>query len=70
MQARLNMAEVELSALDRQCLSQRLASLEIARQQGAAWTVRRNRAAVTITWRFTAEDASIKLKHLYPSILA
>lgn len=64
----LNMAEIELSALDRQCLSQRLASLEIAAQQVAAWTVRRNRAAVTIQWRFTAEDASIKLKHLYPSI--
>jgi len=66
----LNMAEIELSALDRQCLSQRLASLEIAAQQVAAWTARRNQAAVTIQWRFTAEDASIKLKHLYPSILA
>jgi transposase len=64
----LNMAEIELSALDRQCLSQRLASLEIAARQVAAWTTRRNRAAVTIQWRFTAEDASIKLKHLYPSI--
>jgi hypothetical protein len=64
----LNMAEIELSALDRQCLSQRLASLEIATQQVAAWTARRNRASVTIQWRFTAEDASIKLKHLYPSI--
>ncbi|MFL5664013.1 MAG: IS630 family transposase [Ktedonobacteraceae bacterium] len=64
----LNMAEIELSALDRQCLSQRLASLEIAQQQVAAWTTRRNQQQVTITWRFTAEDASIKLKHLYPSI--
>ena len=64
----LNMAEIELSALDRQCLSQRLASLEIASQQVAAWTQRRNQAKVTISWRFTAEDASIKLKHLYPSI--
>ena len=64
----LNMAEIELSALDRQCLSQRLASLEIATQQVAAWTTRRNQQQVTINWRFTAEDASIKLKHLYPSI--
>ncbi len=64
----LNMAEIELSALDRQCLSQHLASLDIARRHIAAWTRRRNRASVTITWRFTAEDASIKLKHLYPSI--
>lgn len=64
----LNMAEIELSALDRQCLSQRLPSLQVAQQQVTAWTARRNRAAVTINWRFTAEDASIKLKHLYPSI--
>jgi hypothetical protein len=64
----LNMAEIELSALDRQCLSQRLPSLEVASQQVTAWTTRRNRASVTINWRFTAEDASIKLKHLYPSI--
>ena len=62
------MAEIELSALDRQCLSQRLASLELAGQQVAAWTTRRNQQQVTINWRFTAEDASIKLKHLYPSI--
>jgi hypothetical protein len=64
----LNMAEIELSALDRQCLSQRLSSLEMASQQVTAWTTRRNRASVTINWRFTADDASIKLKHLYPSI--
>ena len=64
----LNMAEIELSALDRQCLSQRLASLEIATQQVAAWTMRHNQQQITINWRFTAEDASIKLKQLYPSI--
>jgi hypothetical protein len=64
----LNMAEIELSALDRQCLSQQLASLEMARQQVAAWTTRRNQQQVSINWRFTAQDASIKLKHLYPSI--
>jgi transposase len=66
----LNMAEIELSALDRQCLSQRLPSLECAQQQVTAWTTRRNHQQVTINWRFTAEDASIKLKHLYPSINA
>ena len=64
----LNMAETELSALDRQCLLQRLASLAIATLQVVAWTAWRNQQHVTITWRFTAEDASIKLKHLYPSI--
>jgi hypothetical protein len=61
------MAEIELSALDRQCLSQRLASLEIAQRQVAAWTRRRNQQQVTIQWRFSADDASITLKHLYPS---
>lgn len=64
----LNMAEIELSALDRQCLSQHLASLDMAERHITAWTIRRNRASVAIHWRFTAEDASIKLKHLYPSI--
>ena len=64
----LNMAEIELSALDRQCLSQRLPSLEVAQAQVAAWTARRNQQHVIIDWRFTAEDASIKLKHLYPSL--
>jgi hypothetical protein len=62
------MAEIELSALDRHCLSQRLDSLEMATRQVAAWTTRRNQQQITINWRFTAEDASIKLKHLYPSI--
>jgi hypothetical protein len=64
----LNMAEIELSALDRQCLSQRLASLEIAERQVAAWTAHRNQKQTTIDWRFTAADASIKLKHLYPTL--
>lgn len=64
----LNMAEIEFSALDRQCLSQRLAPLEIAMQQVAAWTARRNQQHITINWRFTAEDASIKLRHLYSLI--
>ena len=64
----LNMAEIELSVLDRQCLSQRLASYAQAEQHVAAWTTRRNQQQATIQWRFTAEDASIKLKYLYPSI--
>jgi hypothetical protein len=44
----LNMAEIELSALDRQCLSQRLASFEIAQRQIAAWTTRRNQQQVPL----------------------
>jgi hypothetical protein len=62
------MAEIELSSLDRQCLSQRLASLDVAERQITAWTTRRNQQQVTIDWRFTVADACIKLKHLYPSI--
>lgn len=64
----LTMAEMERSALDRHGLSQRLASRQIATQQVAAWTDRRNQAAVTINWRLTAEDASITRTHLSPSI--
>jgi hypothetical protein len=64
----LNMAEIELSALDRPCLSQRFDSLEQATQHITTWTTRRNQRQVTINWRFTTEDASVKLKHLYPSI--
>jgi transposase len=64
----LNMAEIELSVLARQCLRQRLASLEEVKKQVDAWQNERNQAHVTINWRFTTEDARIKLKRLYPSI--
>lgn len=64
----LNMAEIELSVLARQCLHRRLASIEAVRQQVDAWQQDRNQAQVTINWRFTAEDARIKLKRLYPSL--
>jgi len=52
----------------RQCLPHCLATLEMASRQVAAWTQRRNQQQVTIHWRFTAEDASFKLKHLSPSV--
>jgi len=45
-----------------------MCNLEIATQQVAAWMTRRDQQQVIIHWRFTAEDASIKLKQLYPSI--
>jgi hypothetical protein len=56
----LNMAEIELSVLARQCLAGRIPSLEQAQQ--------RDHAQATIDWRFTTADARIKLKHLYPSV--
>lgn len=63
----LNMAEIELSVLSRQCLSQRLSSLEEATRQVEAWQTHRNWDQATVNWRFTTEDARIKLKRLYPS---
>lgn len=66
----LNMAETELSVLGRQCLSRRIDSAETLCSETSAWSSRRNAAAATISWRFTVEDARIKLRHLYPSIEA
>ena len=64
----LNVAESELSALTRQCLSRRIAMLREVANQGEAWGVRRNRKQVGVDWQFTTEDARVKLKHLYPKI--
>jgi hypothetical protein len=64
----LNVAESELSALTRQCLSRRIAALLEVEKEANAWGVRRNRKQVGVDWQFTTEDARIKLKHLYPKI--
>jgi len=64
----LDMAELELSVLSRQCLDQRLATRAALEAEVAAWEGHRNRASCCIDWRFTTTDARIKLKHLYPSI--
>jgi DDE superfamily endonuclease len=66
----LNMAEIMLSILARQCLSERIESMEKAKEKIMAWQEERNQAHVTINWRFTTEDARIKLKRLYPLIEA
>lgn len=63
----LNMAEIELSVLSRQCLKRRIPDKENLKSEIAAWEDRRNRSSNTIEWRFTTQDARIKLKHLYPS---
>jgi len=65
----LNMAEIELSVLARQCLSERMNDRENLQKEVAAWQSRRNASAATIDWRFTTDDARIKLKKLYPTIL-
>lgn len=63
----LNMAEIELSVLSRQCLKQRLGSQPELEQQVSAWQEGRNTQAVRVNSRFTTDDARIKLKCLYPS---
>lgn len=62
----LNVAEIALSIVARQCLSARLSSMETVQEQLQAWQEQRNRDPVVITWRFTTEEARIKLKRLYP----
>ena len=62
----LNMAEIELSVLSQHPLSQRIENQGELQRQVEAWQQRRNERAVTVDWRFTTEDARIKLKRLYP----
>ena len=64
----LNMAEIEFGVLARQCLAERMGSMQEIERHVAAWQEERNAKEVTVNWRFTTQDARIKLKHLYPSI--
>jgi hypothetical protein len=64
----LNVAEIELSALNSQCLARRIPDIGLMRKEVAAWELDRNNRAATINWRFTTEDAQIKLKRLYPQL--
>jgi hypothetical protein len=64
----LNMAEIELSVLGRQCLDRRISDIATLAHEAAAWEVARNAVATGVDWRFTTPDARIKLKRLYPSI--
>jgi hypothetical protein len=63
----LNMVEVEISALVRQCLKRRLPDVEALGRETKAWERERNRLGASVDWRFTTEDARIKLRSLYPS---
>jgi hypothetical protein len=65
----LNMAEMELSILGRQCLSRRIPDQQALRHEVGAWEKIRNETGSTIDWRFTAADARIRLKKLYPSLV-
>jgi transposase len=64
----LNMAEIELSVLSRQCLDQRIGDRERLVHEIEAWQKERNDQSHKMDWRFTTTDARIKLKRLYPSI--
>jgi hypothetical protein len=65
----LNIAEIEISALVRQCLrGRRLADEETLGREAKAWATHRNRLGASVQWRFTAEDARTKLRSLYPAM--
>lgn len=63
----LNMAEIELNVLSKQCLKRRIDNMETIISEVKAWQEQRNNKNATIDWRFTTKDARIKLKKLYPS---
>lgn len=64
----LNMAEIELNVLIRQCLSERLDSLDKAAKAIAAWQRHRDNLKAKVCWQFTTQDARIKLRRLYPTL--
>jgi hypothetical protein len=64
----LNMAEIELSVLRGQCLDRRMPDIPTVAYEVGAWEWDRNEGHSSVDWRFTTQDARIKLKHLYPII--
>ncbi len=65
----LNMAEIEISVLVRQCLGRRrIDEADVLRREAQAWCEERNRSGTSVEWRFTTDDAREKLRKLYPSI--
>jgi hypothetical protein len=64
----LDMAEIELGILGRQCLSQRIDNIEKLREETAAWEKNRDETEVKVNWQFTTADARTKPKTLYPSM--
>jgi DDE superfamily endonuclease len=66
----LNMAEIELSVLQQQCLERRIPDEDTLKRAIAAWEHQRNAAQATIDWRFSVTDARKKLERLYPSLPA
>jgi len=62
----LNVAEIELGVLSRQCLDRRIGSAAELQREVVAWQEQRNADASVVKWRFTTADARIRLRHLYP----
>ena len=62
----LNIAEIELSSMTRQCLGRRIPTIEQLQQELSAWETNRNGHQKGVDWQFTTKDARIKLKRLYP----
>jgi hypothetical protein len=66
----LNMAEIEISVLGRQCLAERMENISRLETEAIAWAEDRNAKCAKVDWQFTSSDARIKLKNLYPLIEA
>ncbi len=64
----LNIAEIELNVLNGQCLKRRMDDIEFIRKEVLAWENNRNNKNAKVNWRFTTEDARIKLARLYPTL--
>ncbi len=64
----LNIAEIELSALSRQCLKPRIPDVPTLRSETHSWGQTRNEKQKGVDWQFTTDDARIKLKNLYPQV--
>ena len=62
------MAQCELSVLSRQCTEQRLADIDTAYSEIIPWTKKRNQSTEPVHWRFTTNDARVKLNRLYPKL--
>jgi hypothetical protein len=64
----LNMAEIELNVLTKQCLNRRIADIEVVRSEVSAWQEHRNNRRAKVNWQFRTENARIKLARLYPTL--
>lgn len=66
----LNVAEIEISVMVRQCLDRRMGSIEEVRREVSAWNRHRDNLQAKVDWQFTADDARVKLRRLYPTLVS